>query len=107
MLMPLGLPILGYSQFLVDRSIGIDPNLNLACDEHALAGTLRYFGRGTLYQGGVESAILDRYRQATAITVSVMRRLVAEQRPDVALFHHGIYVPQGVLETSCARRVFE
>lgn len=96
MLAPLGLPILGYSDFL---DSGSEPPLGLECalEEHARAGALRYFGRGTLPAGPEAAAILARYRDAATVTASALARLVEEQRPDVAVFHHGIYVPQGVV----------
>lgn len=94
MLAPLGLPVLRYGQFL-DPAAPADSREDL--EEHARAGALRYFGRGTLPDGRTGQAILDRYRRAAATTAAILDRLVREQRPDVAVFHHGIYVPQGVV----------
>lgn len=92
MLEPLDLPILTYSQFMCSStSVQIEESL----DEHSIAGALRYYGRGTLPQ--TAKNILDRYRSAAAITAQVIRRLIGERRPDVVVFHHGIYVPQGVV----------
>jgi hypothetical protein len=94
MLEPLGLPVLRYGQFLDGQGNPEDPSV---FDEHALAGALRYFGRGTLPGGALGDHVLEQYRRAAGITAAVMRRLIAEQRPDVVVFHHGIYVPQGVV----------
>lgn len=99
MLTPLQLPILRYSEYLRE---GADEGtaskgLTGALSEHALAGALRYFARGSLPDGGGGARILFRYQQAAKITARVIAHLVAEQRPDVAVFHHGIYVPQGVV----------
>jgi hypothetical protein len=94
MLEPLGLPVLRYGQFLDDR----DKSENASdFDEHAIAGALRYFGRGTLPEGSVGAQVLEQYRRAAGVTAAVMRRVVAEQQPDIVVFHHGIYVPQGVV----------
>jgi hypothetical protein len=95
MLEPLGLPIHKYSDFLRDEdTLTSDGKLYL---EHARAGALRYFGRGNLQTNEVSRKILDRYLSASSITATVMRRLIAKHRPDVVVFHHGIYVPQGVI----------
>lgn len=94
MLAPLGLPVLRYGQFLSDHDTTEDTSV---FDEHAMAGALRYFGRGTLPEGPIGAGIFERYQRAAGVTATVMRRLIAEQRPDVVVFHHGIYVPQGVV----------
>lgn len=94
MLAPLGLPVLRYGQFLSDHDT---TEATSVFDEHAMAGALRYFGRGTLPEGPVGAEIFERYRHAAGVTAAVMRRLIGEQHPDVVVFHHGIYVPQGVV----------
>ena len=94
MLEPLGLPILRYGQFLSSQDTAEEPSV---FNEHAMAGALRYFGRGTLPEGPIGAEIFERYQNAAGVTASVMRRMIAEQRPDVVVFHHGIYVPQGVV----------
>ncbi len=96
MLAPLGLPILRYSQF-IDKDSALGSDLNADLIEHAHAGVLRYFGRGTLPIGKEGAAILARYQKAARMSALVMNRLLEEQKPDVAVFHHGIYVPQGVV----------
>lgn len=94
MLAPLGLPVLRYGQFLSDQDKTEETSV---FNEHAMAGALRYFGRGTLPQGHIGVGILERYHRAAGLTAAVMRRLIVEQCPDVVVFHHGIYVPQGVV----------
>lgn len=96
MLTPLGLPLLRYGQFGPEISASTE-ELDPALEEHARAGALRYFGRGTLPDGGNENAVLNRYRHAAKVTASTIERLITYQRPDVVVFHHGIYVPQGVV----------
>lgn len=99
MLAPLGLPILRYSQFVEKKDVS-DPSLpDLAQDlsEHAHAGALRYFGRGTLPIKSEGQAVLARYHDAADMTVQVMAGVLRGRKPDVAVFHHGIYVPQGVV----------
>ncbi|TAK64220.1 hypothetical protein [Methylobacter sp.] len=74
-------------------------DLNENLFEHAHAGALRYFGRGTLPIGKDGQAILARYQDAAHMTAHVVGRLLDEQKPDVAVFHHGIYVPQGAVSS--------
>jgi hypothetical protein len=100
MLAPLGLPILRYSQF-IDEAGSVQgsslANLDANLSEHAHAGALRYFGRGTLPSGEVGQAILARFQDAAHMSARAVERLLDDQHPDVAIFHHGIYVPQGVV----------
>lgn len=100
MLSPLGLPIDRYSQYLDNNAqpvSSLESNANSGIDEHAYAGALRYFGRGTLPDGAIGENVLAKYIEGAERTAAMMRRLVAENRPEVAVFHHGIYVPQGVV----------
>lgn len=69
----------------------------MAVGEHAHAGALRYFGRGDL--NGIEAgeAVTRRYLEAAVLVVRAVCRLVDREKFDVACFHHGIYVPQGLV----------
>lgn len=73
----------------------------LRVGEHALAGTLRFFARATLDGEPKALVVLRRYVQAAIITARVAQRLVRREGFDVAVFHHGIYVPQGILGEVC------
>ncbi len=76
-----------------------------AVGEHAAAGALRFYARGSLE--GVESfeeRILRRYLEAALLTVIAVERLLDAGRFDVAVFHHGIYVPQGLIGEVCRRK---
>jgi len=68
----------------------------LAVGEHALAGALRFYARGTLERGTGE-AVLRRYLHAGLLTAHAARRLIASERVEVACFNHGIYIPHGVI----------
>jgi hypothetical protein len=68
----------------------------LAVGEHALAGALRFYARGTL-DGPGSDAVLRRYLHAGLITVHATRRLLAEGGHEAACFNHGIYIPHGVI----------
>ncbi len=69
----------------------------LAVGEHAYAGALRYFARGGLDGEPDGEAILRRYFQAALLTVYAVQNLLSRQHFDATCFHHGIYVPQGLI----------
>lgn len=113
---PLRLPILRYSNFVDDherqravvlaRGVPIEEASTwqyegLSVGEQAVAGALRYFGRGDL--SGEERAhlVVQRYLEAGILTVFALRNLVRRNRYDVAVFHHGIYIPQGIIGEVC------
>lgn len=65
--------------------------------EHAMAGALRFFASGNLKDEPDAEPILRRYFEASLITTEVTRRLLDSRRFAAACFHHGIYVPQGLI----------
>lgn len=65
--------------------------------EHAKAGALRFFARATIDQEPAAEAVLRRYLKAALLTAASTRRLLQERGYDVVVFHHGIYVPQGII----------
>ncbi|MEW6572030.1 MAG: capsule biosynthesis protein [Bacillota bacterium] len=69
----------------------------MAIGEHALAGALRYFARGTLDGERYAEPVLRRYLKASLITACVTRRLIREYGFSSAVSIHGIYVPHGVI----------
>jgi hypothetical protein len=73
----------------------------LALGEHAIAGVLRFFARASIDNERFGEAITRRYFEAALLTVHAVRRLVAQYGFDVAVFHHGIYVPQGLIGEVC------
>ena len=109
---PLGLPIHRYSQYVTSdelenvESLSTDITLaeipdycldGVAVGEHALAGALRYFARGTLDGEPTAEPVLRRYFKASLLTTYAMRRLFEAYEFETASFNHGIYVPQGLI----------
>ena len=109
---PLGLPIHRYGDFIsaeerrLARSLAAEIpfaeignyKLNeLAVGEHALAGALRFFARGNLDGEPHGESILRRYFEASLLTTYMARRLLNSYLFVSACFHHGIYVPQGLI----------
>ncbi len=60
-------------------------------------GALRFFARGELEEGAAQDAVLKRYFEAACLALFAMRRLLKQERYDVVIGHHGIYVPQALV----------
>lgn len=63
--------------------------------EQGLAGALRYYARGELPDSPEAGEILEKFVTAALTTSRVYDRLLAQRSYVSAVFHHGIYVPQG------------
>jgi hypothetical protein len=88
------LPINEIENYLID---------DIPVGEHALAGTLRYFARGTLDGESFGEKVYRQYFRAALITTRVYQRLFTTQSFDTMICSHGIYVPMG-LAAEVARR---
>jgi hypothetical protein len=73
----------------------------IAVGEHALAGALRFYARGDLEKEVHATTIAGRYLRAALLTMWAVRRLLNSHTFDAAVFHHGIYVPQGLVGEVC------
>lgn len=108
----IGVPVLRYSQFITDahrseaREIAASADLldvqslvvdGVSVGEHAYAGALRFFARGELSAEPAGDAVLRRYIEAAVLTARAAEGAAAHVQPEVAVFHHGIYVPQGLV----------
>jgi hypothetical protein len=69
----------------------------VAVGEHALAGALRFFARADLSDEPRAESVFRRFVEAAALTAFAIDRLLASRHYDVVVFHHGIYVPQGLV----------
>jgi hypothetical protein len=76
---------------------------DLAVGEHALAGALRFFARGSIDEEKYALPVLKRYFKASLLTAIALQKVQHEQEFDAAVFHHGIYVPQGVIGEVCRK----
>ena len=72
--------------------------------EHAYAGAVRFFARGDLENEPTAERVLRRYLDASLVTHAALGRLFAENHYDCAVFHHGIYVPQGIVGAVARRQ---
>ena len=75
----------------------------MAIGEHALAGALRFYARGTLPEGPDAAGVLRRHLQAGLLTAYATRRLFGQRHFEAAVFNHGIYVPQGIIGEAARR----
>lgn len=69
----------------------------LSIGEHALAGTLRFFAKASIDDEPQGASVLRRYFEAALLTTFATRNLLGKVHFDAAVFHHGIYVPQGLI----------
>ena len=76
----------------------------LSIGEHAYAGALRYYARGDLNNEFFGEQILRRYFKSALLTVFCMDRVLEQNNYDVVCFHHGIYVPQGLITQVCQKK---
>jgi hypothetical protein len=108
----LGIPVHTYSEFLTpaERKTAIEISKSLSFEEipsfcldglrvgeHALAGALRFFARGTLEGEQRGEPVLRHYLRAALLTVYAARNCFDRFNFKSASFHHGIYVPQGLI----------
>jgi hypothetical protein len=69
----------------------------ISVGEHARAGALRFFARGTLDGEPHAPGVLRRYLRGALLAAAGARRLLRGGGWRCAVAQHGIYVPQGVL----------
>jgi hypothetical protein len=109
---PLGIPVHRYSNLVTLEELKAAAEVSssfrlseiagytldgIAVGEHALAGALRFFARGTLDEEPYAEPVLRRYLNASLITAYVMRRLLKTYPFECAVCIHGIYVPHGII----------
>lgn len=108
----LGLQVHKYSDYLTPDDFGEAEKLGseltvqdmksfkldgLAVGEHALAGALRFFATAALDDEPTGESVLRRYFKAALLTAHTANRMLKESGFEAAVFHHGIYVPQGII----------
>lgn len=108
----LGLKVHYYSEFLTKEDLELAASISgsvnlseienyvlngLAVGEHAMAGALRFYARATMANERYSEAVLRRYLEAALLTIFAIENMVRKNEFDCAVFHHGIYVPQGLI----------
>lgn len=107
-----GITVLRYSDFITDDDKSYASSVSkhtpfedihhyryhdMAIGEHAVAGALRFFARGTLEGEPTAEPVLRRFLEAALLTALAVGRLLEARTYDVAVFSHGIYVPLGIV----------
>jgi hypothetical protein len=69
--------------------------------EHALAGALRYYGRGDLENEPEGETVVRRYLEASILSARSLHRLLKSAPYRAAVVNHAIYVPQGITAAVC------
>ena len=113
-----GAGVLKYSDYIneiqlesskqIASEIGVDDIRRFKLDdisvgEHAFAGAVRFFARNDIENEPTGTLVLKRYLAAAIITKIVMESLLRASKYDVVVFHHGIYVPQGIVGEVCRK----
>ena len=115
----LGINVYRYSQFLTpeDFQLAADlansvpvaqipeyMHLGIAVGEHSQAGALRFYARGTLDDERDGERVLRQYFRASLLTANAITKLFNLHKYTCASFHHGIYVPQGIVGAVARQR---
>jgi hypothetical protein len=87
----------------LDEIAAYEPD-GLKIGEQAKAGALRFLSRGQLPDDETGDWTLRRYFEAALLSRVAVERAVDDFKPDVAVFHHGIYIPQGVIGEIARKR---
>lgn len=108
----LGIPVISYSSQITKKNydlaakiaketpfseIGMFEYEGVKIGEHSQAGALRFFASATLENEPTAEVVLRRYLQASMLTMFALDEVFSKTKYDVAVFHHGIYVPQGTV----------
>jgi hypothetical protein len=112
-----GIKVIRLSQFLTDedrseskafadRESELAPSdpPKSAIHEHALAGTLRFFGRASLPADRTSRAVYARYLAGSMESARASSRLLDANSYDAIIAHHGVYVPQGLIVAEARER---
>ena len=71
---------------------------NVNIGENTLAGTLRYFARGSIdFDNFYHNEILKKYFKSALVTKSAMENLLNKKKYDTVVIDHGLYIPQGIV----------
>lgn len=86
------------------REIGRYTYEGMVVGEHAIAGALRFFARGVLDGEPHAESVLRRYFKSALLAMVATKNLLASHPFETAVFHHGIYVPQGLIGEVCRKK---
>ena len=70
---------------------------DISIGEHAYAGLLRYYAKGSLEFSKDEIEIFKKYFFSALKTYFISKNLFSSMKFDTVVLNHGIYVPQGII----------
>lgn len=65
--------------------------------EQTIASALRYYAIGDLSLEKKSELVIKKYFKSALVTEKAIRRLFEQEKYDVIVLNHGIYVPQGII----------
>jgi len=65
--------------------------------EQTIANVLRYYAIGDLLLEKNSELVIKKYFKSALVTEKAIRRLFEQEKYDVIVLNHGIYVPQGII----------
>jgi hypothetical protein len=87
-------------QTVRNTSINDIKNYNIAganIGEQTIANVLRYYAIGDLSLEKNSELVIKKYFKSALVTEKAIRRLFEQEKYDVIVLNHGIYVPQGII----------
>jgi hypothetical protein len=87
-------------QTVRNKSINDIKNYNIEganIGEQTIANVLRYYAIGDLLLEKNSELVIKKYFKSALITEKAIRRLFEQEKYDVIVLNHGIYVPQGII----------
>jgi hypothetical protein len=108
----IGTIVNSYSEFLTEADFALAERLSkevslskiedfvmdgIRIGEHAKAGALRFYARASIENEPYADTVVRRYLKAAILTAMSSKKLFEREKYEVAVFHHGIYVPQGII----------
>jgi hypothetical protein len=85
------------SQHVSESEIDQFEHAGVRAGMHARAAALRYFAIGNFAHEPNALAVRRRFLAAALFATEALDRLFTQERYDVCVAHHGLYIPQGIL----------
>lgn len=82
----------------------IDLSDEVEIDEQVNAGVIRYLATSSTDQSADFVELKSNYKNSSAYLRASVNQLLDREKPDVVIGHHGIYVPQGIINDLCQKK---
>ena len=87
-------------QTVINTSINDIKNYNIEganIGEQTIANTLRYYAIGDLSLEKNSELVIKKYFKSALVTEKAIRKLFEQEKYDMIVLNHGIYIPQGII----------